>query len=79
MTEFTRPSPSIPSRSQTATALREHASHRVRIARDLARLLSCAQFHDLTAADFFSACEVFDVLLDEGYKSLQALEVREGS
>jgi hypothetical protein len=71
-------SSSSPFDTQSNTDLREHAAHRMKIARDLARLLSCGQFNDLSGADFFSACEVFDVLLDDGYKSLQALEVRDG-
>jgi hypothetical protein len=60
---------------QSSTSLYDHASHRIRLARDLARLLSCAQLHDLSAADFVSACEIFDVLLDDGYQSLQAFDI----
>jgi hypothetical protein len=62
---------------QASASLREHAAHRMRLARDLARLLSCGQFNDLSAADFFSAREIFDLLLDEGYKSLQEMEMGE--
>jgi hypothetical protein len=62
----------------TSGDLRDHATRRIKLARDLARLLACGQFNDLSAADFFNACEVFDVLLDDGYKSMQELEVREG-
>jgi hypothetical protein len=66
--------PSLP----PITDLHEQATHDVTVARNLARLLACGTFHDLSAADFSNACEAFDMLLSGAQRSLLEMERRDG-
>jgi len=60
------------------TDLHEQATHNVTVARNLARLLACGTFHDLSAADFSNTCEAFDMLLGRAQRSLQEMDRRGG-
>jgi hypothetical protein len=50
----------------------------VTVARNLARLLACGTFHDLSAADFTNTCEAFDLLLSGAQRSLREMQRRGG-
>ena len=56
--------------------LHQYAKRQVTVARNLARLLACGTFHDLSAADFSNACEAFDMLLSGAQRSLLEMERR---
>ena len=74
MAAHPKPIPALP----LTTDRHEQATHNVTVARNLARLLACGTFHDLSAADFTNTCEAFDLLLSGAQRSLREMQRRGG-